>query len=504
MAGDPLTLDDLLAFATDLADEGSRASALAELVPRLPVERLDAVLDVPFTDGYQRGRVLSAVLKQATPAQVERIRSGPLDYYTLIDLLPHLSGVERAAAVERLLVRLERHAEFDLPALIPYLEPGQLDRLIARSPSLLIHLGEHLSAAQLGTLPATVCADPAEYRAVIGRLAPLLDATRLAALAEAVADVRDDGIRSVLLARVAPHLPAPRRTAAIAASVAAAVAAMDAQVKPWNLLDLTDLLPLAGHDQVSALLAAEQAAYARGMNSNFAAIAPFATPAQVAAVFAAAVAPARLGEPFPPSERLGFPMHALVKVIPYLPQNLQDPAVRTILPHLDTGMFRVPRLTPGQAAELLGRMSPETAPWDIARSIDYLTSFMGGQVGAAFNVVLTIGDEVFLGEALTEIAPRLDPAQLATAVRAATGIRDATVRARTLVGLRPDAEQLNAVRSVPDPEDRALLSLELTAALPEPERAAALDAAWRALVTMPTGPGQSVVFKKLLTLLPSG
>ena len=62
------TLDDLLVFASDRPDEGNRASALIHLVPRLPAERLDAVLDVAFTDEHQRTRVMDVVLARATPA----------------------------------------------------------------------------------------------------------------------------------------------------------------------------------------------------------------------------------------------------------------------------------------------------------------------------------------------------------------------------------------------------------------------------------------------------
>jgi hypothetical protein len=521
-------LDDLLAFAADLTDEGSRASALIDLVPRLPTDRLDTVLDVAFLDEHQRTRVMQALLARATPAQIVRIRSatGQLTrlwprHFMLVALLPYLREDERAAVVEKLVATLERRPAVELHArvreLTPILRPDQLDRLIAvglRGEDRSFFracMWDHLPDSRLAALVSAVCAEPAAFHSAMGGLAARLDGEQLAALHAAAHTIGDDRARSEALAAVARHLPRPERAAALTAAVTAAVTAMEAQAEPWNRMRLDALLPQADHDQVGVLLAAERAARVRGMDSNFTAITPFATPSQLAAAVAAEIAPIALGEPLPESAPITLTAGDLVKVIPHLPEDLRDLAVRTVLPRFDPLMYRIPRLTADQAAELLSRINGQDAPWQVARTIGYLAPFLGpARHDEAMAAVLAIEDDRFLGEALIELAPCLDPAHLAQAVRAATGIRDADTRAYALVGLMPYVDEpgiaqaaLSAALSVPDPEARARRLLEVAAVLPAGHRDAALGSAWAALVTMRQGLGQGVIFEKLAGLLPT-
>lgn len=522
-------LDDLLAFASDLSDQGNRASALVKLVPRLPADRLDAVLDVAFADEHQRTRVMEIVLSRAAPAQIARIRSaaGQLtrrwpQYDLLVALLPHLSEEERAAVLEKLVATLERHPDVDLPtrarALAPRLRPDQLDRLVAVGlrgedrAHFLASVCDRLADSRLGSLVSEVCADPTAYHGVLGRLAARLGDQPLAAMLHAAHTIDDDRARGEALANLARYLPEPARSAAIEASVAAAVAAMDTQVKPWARVLMDTLLPQADHDQVGKLLAAEQAARGRGMDSNFAAIAPFATPSQLTAAIAAGIAPARLGEPLPESAPITLTVGDLVNVIPHLPETLQDSVVRTVLPRFDPLMYRIPHLSADQAAEVLRRIDVRAEPWRVAHCIGYLASFLGvARLDEAMAVVLAIEEEVFLGEALIGIAPRLGPGHLARALHAATEIVDADTRAHTLVGLAPYLDRLgivpaalSAALSVPDPPDRARRLLEVAALLPADGRATALGAAWATLATMPETLDQAVAFDRLVLLLPTG
>lgn len=522
------TLDQLLEFASTRPDEGGRASALIDLMPRLPVDRLDAVLDVPFTDEHQRTRVMELVLTRATPAQVARIRSevGRLtrrwpQYDLVVALLAHLGDAERAAAVESLVATLERHPDVDLSArarhLAPRLRPDQLDRLVAvglrgeDGALFLAGMLEFLPESRLGPLVGEVCADPARLHGALGQLAARLTGEPIAALLHAARTIDDHQARCEALAALARHLPEPARTATIEASVAAAVAAMEAQIKPWARVRLDALLRQADHDQVGTLLAAERAARRRGMDSNFAAIVPFAAPAQLAEAVADGIAPTRLGEPLPATATIALTVGDLVKAIPHLPEHLQEAAVRTVLPRFDPTMYRIPHLTADQAAELLQRFDVRAEPWAVAHSLGYLAPFLDAAgLERAVAIALSIEDGAFLGETLIDIAPVLGAGDRARALQAATAIVDAGSRAYTLVRLAPLLDEpgviqaaLSAALSVPDPEDRALRLLEVAALLPADGRAAALGPAWAACAATPPGPGQGVIFETLVGLTPS-
>jgi hypothetical protein len=524
-------LDDLLAFASDLPADGDRASALVDLVPRLPADRLDAVLDVAFADEHQRTRVMTSVLSRATPAHLARIRSavGQLtqlwqQYSMLFVLLPHLSEEEQAVVVAKLVATLERRPIFDLPdrvrLLAPRLRPDQMDRLVVvglrdeNRAYFLASVWHHLPDSRLGALVSEVCADPAEYHWVLGTLASRLGDQPLAALLEAAHTIDEDQARNAALADLARYLPEPARSAAIEASVAGVVAAMRRPAKSWVRVLPETLPPQANHDQIGRLLAADRAARGRGTASNFTAIAPYATPSQLCAAIAAAIAPARLGEPLPESAPIALTVDELVKVIPHLPQTLQDSVVRTVLPRFDPSFSRIPHLSADQTAEVLHRLDAQTEPWTVARSIGYLAPFLGeARLDEAMSAVLAIEDETFLGEALINVAPCLSPEHLARALHVATEITDPDTRAYTLVRLAPHLEQpdtvhaavsaaLSAALSVRDPEDRARRLLEVAAVQPADGRAAALGATWAALVTMPQTVGQVVIFDHLVGLLP--
>ncbi|MGN9892177.1 hypothetical protein [Micromonospora sp. L31] len=264
----------------------------------------------------------------------------------LTGLATALAGERRRAAVDAALDAGAQGGRLDWPAVLPLLTPDQMD-------------------AALAAVASSPYPDGAA--AALGGLLPLLSPARLPAAVAAAHAIRDDRTRAVALAELVPALPAELRATAVAAAVDALVAS---PVYGW-------FNPLG-------------------------ALGPHATPAQLARLWAAALA----GED-------DYPQGALAALAPYVDAERREQALRLALGY-----------EPAHRAEALGGLVPHLDE---------------AQRRRAYRAVSEIGDPSTRAVGLAGLAAYLSAADAAEATEAAlttaAGLRDPVARTRLLTDL---------------------------------------------------------------------
>ncbi|WP_446213851.1 hypothetical protein [Micromonospora sp. IBSANI012] len=321
---------------------------------QLPAQRA-AVLATALGDEHEpsRARSLAALAPHldddqlATAVAAARDIGDPTWRATaLTGLATALSGERRRGAVDGALDAGAQGGRLDWPGLLPLLTPDQTDAALA--------------AVAASPYPDGVAT-------ALGGLLPLLPPARLPAAVAAAHAIRDGRIRAVALAELVPALPAELRATALAAAIDALLAD---PVYGW-------FAPLG-------------------------AVGPHATPAQLARLWAAALA-----------EEDDYPQGALAALAPYVDAERREQALRLALGY-----------EPAHRAEALGGLVPHLDE---------------AQRRRAYRAVSEIGDPSTRAVGLAGLVAYLSPADAAEATEAAlttaAGLRDPAARTRLLTDL---------------------------------------------------------------------
>jgi hypothetical protein len=500
--------ENALNAVTAIGSEETRAELLQRLAPHLDGARLARAVDVAVAirqdlfraqaiaslasrlEGRARTRALRC--KEQAVQNVFRISAAigdPEQRAQALSGAAHLlEGPARARALDQALQAaaaiasqwdMERH----VGSLASHLDHVQvdsaLDTVIAASNASgqgLIDLAPHLTAGQLDRALAAAAAldwESERGRALAG-LARHLDHEQLQRALDAAKKITDEGTRTTAQVRISLYAHAPLPGHVIDSALNSASMIEDAHSRRIALVSLAR--HLQGPARTRALEGALRAA---------ASVSDLTIRGRVLRDLAPCLLPAQLEEALDAAANIDDEVGRGL-ALTGLAHHLEEPARRrAITGALDAVKAIKPQQGGGEVQVELVALARELGEPARHRILQHL-----------LDTVATVQDEISRGLGLEELAPLLDPAQLACAVEIACGIRSDYTRGRVLWSLAPhlDSRQLPralAAATMPGADDfqaRAGAIASLVPHLYGQDRASALEEVLEA--TRPTRHGQ--------------